>query len=458
MRLTALIAPLCLATAAVVAQPALAQSTPPTGEDVVISEGVLRDLPIAIAPFQGQYGSEIAQVIAANLERSGFFDPIDPAAFIQQNPGVDVEPQFAQWTQINAQTLLVGQVNVDADGRLRVNFRLWDTVQQTQLLGFQFTSTPENWRRVAHKISDAVYQRLTGELGYFDTRIVFVAEDGRGPTRTTRLAVMDQDGFNPVYLPATDAILMTPRFSSTHQRVTYMALGEDYTRIYLLDLETGRQESLGEFEGVVFAPRFSPDGRRIAFSLERGGNSDIYVMTLQGRQLTRLTSDPGIDTSPSFSPDGSRIVFNSDRGGRPRLYIMNADGSGQRPISSGSGNYHTPVWSPCGDMIAFTKQQGGRFHIGVMNASGGGERILSSSYYQEGPTWAPNGRYLMFFRGEAGESPHLWTTDVTGRILRPAPYGGAASDPAWSPLLDPPAADFGGAVGASGGNCLAAGG
>jgi len=457
MRLTALIAPFCIA-AATAATPALAQSPQPTGDDVVISEGVLRDLPIAIAPFQGQYGPEIAQVISANLERSGFFDPIDPTAFIQQNPGVDVEPQFEQWTRINAQTLLVGQVNVDADGRLRVNFRLWDTVQQTQLLGFQFISTPENWRRVAHKISDAVYQRLTGELGYFDTRIVFVAEDGRGPSRTTRLAVMDQDGFNPVYLPATNAILMTPRFSSTHQRVTYMALGEDYTRIYLLDLETGRQESLGDFQGVVFAPRFSPDGRRIAFSLERGGNSDIYVMTLQGRQLSRLTSDPGIDTSPSFSPDGSRIVFNSDRGGRPRLYIMNADGSGQRPISSGGGNYHTPVWSPCGDMIAFTKQQAGRFSIGVMNTDGSGERILSSSYYQEGPTWAPNGRYIMFFRGEAGESPHLWITDVTGRILRPAPYGGAASDPAWSPLLDPPAADFGGAVGASGGSCLAAGG
>lgn len=456
MRLTALIAPLFATAAALSSAPALAQSTQPTGEDVVISEGVMRDLPIAIAPFQGQYGNEIAQVISANLERSGFFDPIDPAAFIQQNPGVDVEPDFAQWTQINAQTLLVGQVNVDADGRLRVNFRLWDTVQQTQLLGFQFISTPENWRRVAHKISDAVYQRLTGELGYFDTRIVFVAEEGRGPNRTTRLGVMDQDGANPSYLPATDAIVMTPRFSSTHQRVTYMALGEDYTRIYLLDLETGRQESLGDFQGVVFAPRFSPDGRRIAFSLERGGNSDIYVMTLQGRQLTRLTSDPGIDTSPSFSPDGSRIVFNSDRGGRPRIYVMNADGSGQRPISSSSGNYHTPVWSPCGDLIAFTKQQGGRFHIGVMNTDGSGERILSSSYYQEGPTWAPNGRYIMFFRGEAGESPHLWITDVTGRILRPAPYRGAASDPAWSPLLDPPAADFGGTGG--GGRCLAGGG
>ena len=451
-----LAAPIVSLTAALMAGLSLAAFAAPVRaqEEIVIDRATFRETPIAVAPFQGQYGNEIAEVISANLERSGFFDPVDPSAFIQQSPGVDVQPNFQQWTQINAQTLLVGQVTVDGDGRLRVNFRLWDTVQQTQLLGFQFTSTPENWRRVAHKISDAVYQRLTGELGYFDTRIVFVAEEGRGPGRQTRLAVMDQDGFNPVYVVSNDAILMTPRFSSTHQRVTYMALGEDYTRIYLLDLETGRQESLGQFEGVVFAPRFSPDGGRIAFTLERGGNSDIYVMNLQSRSLTRLTSDPAIDTSPSFSPDGSRIVFNSDRGGRPRLYMMNADGSGQRPVSSGGGNYHTPVWSPCGDLIAFTKQQGGRFHIGVMNTDGSGERLLSSSYHQEGPTWAPNGRYLMFYRGDAGESPRLWTTDVTGRIVRPAPYSGAASDPAWSPLLDPPAGDFSGA-GGSGGRCLA---
>jgi TolB protein len=432
MRLVVLIAALMTGLSLTAfAAPARAQ------DEVIIDQGVVRSLPIAIAPFQGPRGSEIAEVISANLERSGFFNPVDPAAFIQRNPGVDVQPNFAQWTQINAQTLLVGQVNQDPDGRLRVNFRLWDTVQQTQLLGFQFTSTPENWRRVAHKISDAVYQRLTGELGYFDTRIVFIAEDGQGPGRQTRLAVMDQDGYNPVYLASTNAILMTPRFSSTHQRITYMALGEDYTRIYLLDLETGRQESLGQFQGVVFAPRFSPDGGRIAFTLERGGNSDVYVMNLQSRSLTRLTTDPGIDTSPSFSPDGSRIVFNSDRGGRPRLYIMNSDGSGQRPISSGSGNYHTPVWSPCGDLIAFTKQQGGRFHIGVMSPDGSGERILSSSYHQEGPTWAPNGRYIMFFREAPGSGgPKLYSIDLTGRNEQPIPTANFGSDPAWSPLLE----------------------
>ncbi|MDO1559577.1 Tol-Pal system beta propeller repeat protein TolB [Brevundimonas sp. 2R-24] len=440
MRLSTLIAVLMSALLAGLALPGAARAQ----SEVVVNQGVVAPTPIAIAPFAGPDGAGISQVITANLERSGFFAPIDPAAFIETNPGVDVQPQFESWRRIRAQALVVGESSIDAQGRMRVNFRLWDVVTEQQLLGFQFTATPENWRRIAHKISDAVYQRLTGELGYFDTRVVFVAEQGRGQGRATRLAVMDQDGFNPVYLTQAEGIVMTPRFSGAGQEVTYMVLGEDSTRIYVHNLETGRRESLGSFDGQVFAPRFSPDGRRVAFSIERGGNTDIFVMNLQTRGISRLTSDPGIDTSPSFSPDGRQIVFNSDRAGRPRLYIMNTDGSGQRPVSTGSGNYHTPVWSPCGDLIAFTKQAGGRFHIGVMAPDGSGERILSSSFFQEGPTWAPNGRYIMFFRQPGGGSPRLWTVDVTGRIERPAPYNLPASDPAWSPLLDPPAGDFGG--------------
>ncbi|HEY0053293.1 MAG TPA: Tol-Pal system beta propeller repeat protein TolB [Caulobacteraceae bacterium] len=445
-----MIASLLLALAPV---QALAQ-TPDSSSSIDITEGVVRATPIAIAPFRGQQGGEIAEVISANLERSGFFTPIPPSSFLERNIDVNVAPAFEQWRQIRAQALVTGQSTLDADGRLRVDFRLWDVVTEQQLIGFQFTSTPENWRRMAHKISDAVYQRLTGELGYFDTRVVFVTEQGSGANRSTRLTVMDQDGYNPQFLTQGDSIVMTPRFSANSQEVTYMALGRDYTRIYLLNLETGRQESLGTFQGTVFAPRFSPDGRRVAFSNERNGNSDIYVMNLQTRTSSRLTSDPGIDTSPSFSPDGRTIVFNSDRSGSPRLYVMSADGGGQRPISRGSGRYHTPAWSPCGDLIAFTKSAGGRFQIGVMNPDGSGERILSSSYFEEGPTWAPNGRYLMFSRGGGRGQSRLVTIDVTGRIERAAPYSGAATDPAWSPLIDPPAGDFG--APGSGGRCSSA--
>ncbi|HYD46200.1 MAG TPA: Tol-Pal system beta propeller repeat protein TolB [Phenylobacterium sp.] len=405
--------------------------------EVDVTQGALQPLPIAIPPMTGaSVGDDISRVISGNLDRSGLFRPLDPNSFIEKDLNIAVQPRFADWKLINAQALVNGHVTVEEGGRLRVDFRLWDVYSEQQLLGLQFTSTPENWRRVAHKISDAIYERLTGEKGYFDTRVVFVAESGGKLNRVRRLAIMDQDGANPSYLTNGSSMVMTPRFSPNSQEITYMQMRPDGSSIYLLNLETTRQERLGSFPGMVFAPRFSPDGSKVAFSVERGGNSDIYVMDLRSRSSTRLTADPGIDTSPAFSPDGSRIVFNSDRGGSPQLYVMNADGSGVRRISAGGGRYTTPVWSPRGDLIAFTKQSGGQFSIGVMSPDGGGERILTASYLDEGPTWAPNGRVLMFFRETPGGSPRLWTVDVSGRVLRPAPYQGSGSDPAWSPILD----------------------
>lgn len=405
--------------------------------EIDVNQGNIQPLPIAVPAFSGgARGGEIAQVITENLERSGLFVPIAPSSFPENGIDVNVQPNLESWKQVNAQALINGAVTIEPDGRLRADFRLWDVFSGEQLLGLQFSSTPENWRRVAHKISDAVYERLTGEKGYFDTRVVFVAESGPKTARTKRLAIMDQDGANPSYLTDGSYIVMTPRFSTTTQEITYMALRPTGSSIYLFNIETGRQESLGRYPGMVFAPRFSPDGQRVAFSVEHGGNSDVYVMDLRSRDAVRLTTDPGIDTSPSFSPDGRQIVFNSDRGGSAQIYIMNADGSGVRRISHGGGRYTTPVWSPRGDYIAFTKQTGGQFHIGVVRPDGGDERLLTTSYLDEGPTWAPNGRVLMFFRETLGGAPKLWTVDVTGRILRPAPYPGSGSDPAWSPLLD----------------------
>jgi TolB protein len=406
--------------------------------EIQVNQGTLAPLPVAVSSFAGAgpYGADIAKVISANLERSGFFRPLDPAGFAPGNTDVNVQPKFADWKAISAQALINGQVTMDADGQIRVDFRLWDVFSEQQLLGLQFTSTPENWRRVAHKISDAVYERLTGEMGYFDTRVVFVAESGPKTARIKRLAIMDQDGANPSYLTNGSAMVMTPRYSSNSQQVTYMALRDNGASLYLLNIETGRQETLGQYSGMVFAPRFSPDGKKVAFSVERAGNSDIYVLDLSSRLATRLTTDPSIDTSPSFSPDGSQIVFNSDRGGSPQLYIMQADGSGVRRLSYAPGRYTTPVWSPRGDFIAFTKQSAGQFHIGVMRADGTDERLLTGSYLDEGPTWAPNGRVLMFFREAPGVNPRLWTVDLSGRAERPAPYTGSGSDPAWSPLLE----------------------
>lgn len=427
---TLILALACLFSAGLAAQPARADI------QVNVNRGDVQPLPVAIPAFGGgQVGGDIAQVISANLQRSGLFRPLDPASFIEKDLTAAVQPRFADWKTINAQALVNGQVTVQG-GKLVVDFRLWDVFAEQQLLGLQFTASPESWRKVAHKISDAVYERLTGEKGYFDTRVVFVAESGGRGKVTKRLAIMDQDGANPSYLTSGDSIVMTPRFSPTSQEITYMSLRPDSATVYLFNLESGRRESLGNFQGMVFAPRFSPDGGRVAFSVERGGNSDIFVMNLTNHSSTRLTSDPSIDTSPSFSPDGSRITFNSDRSGSPQIYVMGADGANPRRISFGSGRYTTPVWSPTGEFIAFTKQTGGEFHIGVMRPDGSDERLLTSSYLDEGPTWAPNGRVLMFSRETPGGPPKLWSVDVTGRILQPMPYPGAGSDPAWSPLLN----------------------
>jgi TolB protein len=420
----------CLFAGALTALPARAEI------EVNVNRGDVQPLPVAVPAFGGgQVGADIAGVIAANLQRSGLFRPLDPASFIEKDLNAAVQPRFPDWKQINAQALVNGMVTVEG-GRLKVDFRLWDVFAEQQLLGLQFTSSPENWRRVAHKISDAVYERLTGEKGYFDTRVVFVAETGGRGGKTKRLAIMDQDGANPSYLTNGATTIMTPRFSSTSQEITYMELRPEGSSIYLLNLETARRENLGDFKGMVFAPRFSPDGSKVAFSVERGGNSDIFVMDLRSRTSTRLTADPAIDTSASFSPDGTRIVFNSDRSGSPQLYVMGADGSNPRRITFQAGRYTTPVWSPTGEFIAFTKQTGGEFHIGVMKPDGSDERILTSSYLDEGPTWAPNGRVLMFSREGANGASKLWSVDVTGRILQPMPYPGAGSDPAWSPLLN----------------------
>jgi TolB protein len=349
-----------------------------------------------------------------------------------------VAPRFDDWKVINAQALVTGRVTQEPDGRLRAEFRLWDTFAGQQLVGEQFFATRNNWRRVAHIIADTIYERLTGEKGYFDTRVVYISETGARNARVKRLAIMDQDGANHRFLSDGRNIVLTPRFSPTRQEITYMSYESGQPQVYLLQIETGQRELVGNFPGMTFAPRFSPDGQKVIMSLLReDGNSNIFTMDLRSRTTTRLTNSNAIDTSPSYSPDGSQIVFTSDRGGRAQIYAMGADGSNPRRISFGDGTYSTPVWSPRGDLIAFTKQSGGEFQIGVMRTDGSGERILSSGFSQEGPTWAPNGRVLMFFRqASGGAGPQLVSVDLTGRNLQPIPTPNFGSDPAWSPLLE----------------------
>jgi len=405
---------------------------------VDVTQGNAQPLPIAIPDFIGdaQTGANVAGVVRADLERSGLFRPLDQKGFVERITDINKVPTFSSWRSITAQGLVTGQVALQPDGRLRVDFRLWDIFGESQMLGLQFFTTPENWRRIAHMVSDAIYERITGEKGYFDTRIVFISESGPATKRVKRLAIMDEDGANPIFLTNGSYMVLTPRFNPTAQMIAYMSYIGTKPRVYLFDIETGKQEMLGNFPNMTFSPRFSPDGNRVAMTLESAGNSDIYVMDLRNRAIQRLTSDPGIDTAPSWSPDGKQIAFESDRGGGQQVYVMNVDGSNQRRISFGSGRNGTPVWSPRGDTIAFTKQQGGVFSIGVMRTDGSGERLLTGGSHDEGPTWAPNGRVLMFTREASNNrGSQIMSVDVTGRNERRVLTPGSASDPAWSPLI-----------------------
>jgi TolB protein len=408
-----------------------------------VTQGNVQPMPIALpefvpgAPAEANLTRDITNIIAANLQRSGLFAPINPAAYIERISNTDAVPRFPDWRAINAQALVVGRITRQPDGRLKSEFRLWDVFAGSQLTGQQYFTSPDNWRRVAHIISDAIYERLTGEKGYFDSRVVFVDETGPKDRRVKRLALMDQDGAGVRYLTRGDNLVLTPRFNPSTQEITYMSYEQGRPRVYLLNIETGQREIVGDFPGMTFAPRFSPDGQRVIMSLQQGGNANLFVMDLRSKATTRLTETPAIDTSPSYSPDGSRIVFESDRGGSQQIYVMAAGGGQAQRISFGQGGrYSTPVWSPRGDYIAFTRQAGGKFAIGVIKPDGSGERVLTEGFHNEGPTFAPNGRVIMFFRDDAGGAgPHLYTVDITGRNELKVPTPSFASDPAWSPLL-----------------------
>ncbi|MFN3834561.1 MAG: Tol-Pal system beta propeller repeat protein TolB [Glycocaulis sp.] len=421
---------------------------------VTITEGNVDPLPIAVVDFIGEdsaaaeRGADIARVITNNLRNSGLFAPLEPEAFIENITNIDLRPRFADWRVINASALLVGRVSVDDQGRLLVAFRLWDTAAEQQILGMQFTSVPENWRRLAHKVSDAVYERLTGESGFFDTRIVYVSEStGPDNERTHRLVIMDQDGANPSFLTDRSYMALLPNFSPTAQQITYVSFRDMQATSYLYDLQTGRQEALFDGRtlaaaggGHSLAARFHPNGREVALGVERRGRHDIYAFDLRSRALRQLTNNPSDDIGPSYSPDGRQIVFVSNRSGQPQLYIMEADGSNPRRISFGPGIYTAATWSPRGDLIAFVKQQGAMFSLGVIRADGTGEeRILYDGYFVDTPAWSPNGRMLLFTRGERspdGTRYSVWTVDLGGFNLRRLPTQGPASNAVWSPLLD----------------------
>lgn len=410
---------------------------------VDITKGNIDPMPIAIPDFSGgdpeitALGRDISEVVRNDLARSGLFKALDPASFISGQLDISYQPIFADWRVIKAEALVVGQIVRVSNSQLRVEFRLWDVFKGQQMTGLSFSTTPENWRRVSHKVSDAIYQQLTGEAGYFDSRIAYIDETGPKLNRKKRLAIMDQDGANKSLLETGSNTVLTPGFSPNGEKIAYLSYEALIPHVYMFDLASGQRELLGDFPGMTFAPNFSPKGDKVIMTLSRRGNSDIYSMDLATRSTSRLTSDPAIDVSASYSPTGRKIVFNSDRGGSPQLYTMKSDGSSVKRISFGKGRYSAPVWSPRGDLIAFVKSNKGEFSIGVMKPDGSGERNLTTSFLDESPVWSPNGRVILFSRetrGTSGKS-QVWSVDLTGRNLQKLPTRGAASDPAWSPVL-----------------------
>ena len=421
--------------------------------EVDITRGNLDPLPIAVSPLHvdiqsdgidktetKELGGKISEIIEKNFFATGLFNPLEKDAFVQKPDIAHLKPRFEDWRLIKAQALITGKVLIK-DNKLKVEFRLWDLTASKEIMALAFTTTPSNWRRVAHIISDKIYERLTGETGYFDTRVIYVSEAGPKDKRIKKLAIMDQDGANTKYLTLGNELVLTPRFNPANQLVTYLSYFRNQPRVYLLDIETGVQEVVGNFPGMTFAPRFSPDGKKIIMSFAKDGNSDIYTMDIETRVVEKITEHSSIDTSPSYSPDGKYICFNSDRSGLQQIYVMKSDGSNVKRITFGKGLYGTPVWSPRGDLIAFTKVHKGRFYIGVMRPDGTGERLLTENFYQEAPSWSPNGRVLIFYRetksGPNGEgfSAKLWSIDITGYNERKIATETDASDPSWSSLL-----------------------
>jgi len=406
-----------------------------------INEGTIEPMPVAVAEFtasswdEKQISRDLTDVILSDLEGSALFRCVDRASFLE-HVSLDKKLGYHNWRKINVVAVIGGSVQFLEHGKVSVQFKIWDPYKEAMVDGMAYTIQKKSWRRLAHKIADRIYQKMTGETGYFDTRILFISHIGKGKNVKKRLAIMDQDGANLKFLTDGKHLVLTPRFDPKNQRAIYMSYENKIPRIYILDIERGWQRLIGNFKGISFAPRFSPDGAKAIMSVANRGSTNIFEVDLESNHASKLTSDIGaINTSPSYSPDGQKIIFNSDRAGSRQLYVMDRDGSNIRRVSFGTGSYATPVWSPRGDLIAFTKIEGGTFYIGVMRPDGSKERLLTTSWLDEGPTWSPNGRVIMFTRQKPDNTSYIYSVDVTGYNEKLISTFSGASDPAWSPLL-----------------------
>jgi TolB protein len=403
---------------------------------------------VAIPPFTtpadkptsggGTYGIawEAAKLIARDLQTTSEIMPLPPSTKDYYSYPEVTAPTFFKWRSTQAKMLLTGFVQARSDGRLTFGCYVYDVEKGREVSRKGFVVDPGDWQRAAHKCSGLVYTAVTGAPGIFDARITYVAETGTGASRVERIAIMDSDGSNHSYLTPGATMVLTPRLSPKAARIAFVSYASGKPQVRLLDVGSDTQRPLIQNDAISFAPRFSHDGSRIVFSMMTGPNSDIYVASAEGGAAQRLTTSPAIDTDASFSPDGSKIVFESDRSGSQQLYVMNADGSNERRISFGGGRYAAPEWSPDGEWIAFTRRDPGGRRIGIIKPDGTGERLLTNGPADEGASWAPSGRELIFQRGDAAGRPSLYRISLDGSEPRNIVLPQAGSDPDWSGSID----------------------
>lgn len=413
---------------------------------VDIIAGASKPIPIAVQKIEAEPNLRkdadvIRAVVENDLKTTGLFHIISHDAF-PEYVTTEQLPNFQLWTAIKTQVLVQGKLSETEAGLYKLEFYVWDIDGKEQIEAQSLVASKKSVRRLAHIMADAIYERLTGEYGYFDTQIVFIAESGPVYHRVKRMAIMDQDGHGMRYLSDENVFVMSPHFSPNMQTIVFLSFYNDDPMVWTLDLDTGQQQRLGQFGGMNFAPRFSPDGTRVALSLVKKGITHIYEYNLETKELRQLTFGNSLNTSPSYSPDGKKMAFNSDRSGNQQIYVLDLETGDTERLTYGAGRYATPAWSPDGQFIAFTKIADDTFYIGIMDTRGKNEKILVGGWYMEAPSWAPGSRRLVYYETEKASDDierisHIRSVDITGQNIYeiPLPDNVNGVEPTWSPRL-----------------------
>ncbi len=414
---------------------------------VDIIAGAAEPIPIAVQKFEiagtvtADDAATVRAVVENDLKSTGLFRIVSHDAF-PQYVHMNEMPNFKLWMAIKTQVLVQAKLTSESGGRYKLEFYVWDVNGKEQIEAQSLVASKSSLRRLAHIMADAIYERLTGETGYFDTQIVFIAETGPVHRRVKRMAIMDQDGYGLRYLSDEKTFVMSPHFSPNMQTIVFLSYRDDDPMVWTLDLDSGEQRRLGQFGGMNFAPRFSPDGTKIALSLVKNGITHLYEYDMETQKLRQLTFGRSLNTSPSYSPDGKKLAFNSDRSGRQQIHVLDLKTLEEERITYGAGRYATPAWSPDGQFIAFTKMADDTFYIGIMNPRGRNEKILAGGWYMEAPSWAPGSRRLVYYETEKDiddveRISHIRSVDITGQNIYEIelPDGVNGVEPTWSPRL-----------------------